>query len=1219
MLLLQSFASLTAEARVSEEVLQQECRAMESIDSKMWLHVCPIVMLAHSRTNLPAKFRVFVHTLALLSDSPETLVQLVRSISSVHTDYGVESGIARMPPIPLEDILPHWHSGPEPEHHLNDDCFVESGELQHVADDMFQGDEPPRQHLIDLSCSLEGPDMMHVIHNATNDLSTVADTYPDMLQKLTVLLKLMSNKETKQQLLTGCFSQGDAHAFYNQIAAVSHTVHEKRWNTIATAIELAADLEVALRAGWDLDDFMRGRKPPSSRQEDTSPAVAFGVNLQQVDEAIHSDFFWASIKVFLEVARVQRQAVRFVTSCPCHYGLSRTGVDQAVLDKWDSCPMRGRRCPEICGGDFFAMMQETMQAGSVSLEMQLPRSLSQEEKLKLLRDFELSRQMLLTTYVVKLSFWSQAPFAVVGIAHHDPAIRMKSCVTCLQSKSDHPKIQLLQKHEDVVRAFLVAGCLWDETGAFNVLKELAAEVRLFFSTAWRVEGQHAKTRRAVDHAPCRSAAFVSFLHRKLEFAAHLRAHPEAAVEVAELMGRALNGVAAAKALGFSVAAMEKSAWFNWGKQKSSFRYIYHDDPYLKYVLPLPPSWKRVLPERLLSQPDMVLPQGSCLLRWTLAQQHIKQHANRGCYMSVKYNPHLLYSVRSILAPDEDGAILRVQDGNLLGDDFDEVGQAGRLNALPCPQHQLVSLKAFLEGAGDVAEEVMFFSLMHKSPQRYHRTKTVSEVSLKDSWFVQLHDILAMRPEKKEVLVSLQGVALGPTATDKWEDAPLALHVAHLDLASLKAMWLWEVDASAAVHRFDNQMMSTIPQQMHERLETLLQQLVGSNSLCGRPEEDPAIAELLDILVSESLVEGPPWKLTPTGAERTRQAVRLWNEVPLLRRTEKPLSEASLYQLVLELDAAGFTHEVVTASKHKKLKKQQSPHLQEGQKMWFTRSDDVTVCRSYVLALLSCPVEQVPYAAAEKEYLRLLGLEQTPALGNKKGKRKRLHVNDDWPDDALSQPRARVPRTRRSAAASRREQQHDPIDDALSQLGGDSDVPADEDDNVEEGVSSHDEDSSASSSSNSSSSSSSSSNTNSSSSSSSSSSARASGSQAPAAPGANGGPGAAAVAKAAAAPALKRQGRGYLWGDHLLTPVGDDDANPQHWQIRCGDPLHNLAGHACTKKRSCRYGGSERVQHVLKYWASLSSRYESAEQHLQGWTDDVLPMLNANTIPNDINP
>ena len=47
--------------------------------------------------------------------------------------------------------------------------------------------------------------------------------------------------------------------------------------------------------------------------------------------------------------------------------------------------------------------------------------------------------------------------------------------------------------------------------------------------------------------------------------------------------------------------------------------------------------------------------------------------------------------------------------------------------------------------------------------------------------------------------------------------------------------------------------------------------------------------------------------------------------------------------------------------------------------------------------------------------------------------------------------------------------------------------------------------------------------------------------------------------------------------------------------------------------------AEQVQHVLKFWASLSSRYETAEEHLQGWSDDVLPMLNANTIPNEIDP
>ena len=572
------------EARIDAEVLQGEKAAMDNLNAKMWLHVCPVVMLAHSRTNLPAKFRVFLHTLALLSDGRETLLELIKSISSVHTDYGTESGISRMPPIPLQEVLPYWHSE-EAAQPAQEECFIDEADELHVQDDgHFVGDMNVSP-LVDLSGSLEGPDMMHIIHNATNDLENVTEGYSDTLHKLSLLCKLISNKEMKQQLLANCFSEGDASAFYQEIAEVSHTVHEKRWNTVATAIEIISDLEVALKTGWDVQNFLRGGKVPTSRDEEGS--VAFGVNLQQVDEAIHSDYFWGSVRVFLQIARVQREAVNFVTSCNCHYGLPRTGVDKDVLAIWDACPMRGRRCPELVGGDFFEMFQSILQACSVSLELQLPRSLSSDLKMSLLRDFEAARQQLLTTYVVKLCFWTQAPFAVVGVAHTDPAVRMKSLITCLRSNSSHPKIQLLRAHEEATRAFLVGGCLWGDDNAFKVLMELAAEVRLCFSTAWRVEGQHAKTRRAVDHAPCRSAAFVSFAHRRQEFAAHRRAHPEPASEVSDLLGSVLNGRAAAKALNFSLSALEQSDWFSWGKQKSSFRFIYHDDPYLKYVIPLP--------------------------------------------------------------------------------------------------------------------------------------------------------------------------------------------------------------------------------------------------------------------------------------------------------------------------------------------------------------------------------------------------------------------------------------------------------------------------------------------------------------------------------------------------------------------------------------------------------------------------------------------------------
>ena len=87
---------------------------------------------------------------------------------------------------------------------------------------------------------------MHIIHNATNDLEKVTEGYSDMLHKLSLLCKLISNKEMKQVLLANCFPEGDVPAFYQEIAEVSHTVHEKRWNTVATAVEIVSALEVAL-------------------------------------------------------------------------------------------------------------------------------------------------------------------------------------------------------------------------------------------------------------------------------------------------------------------------------------------------------------------------------------------------------------------------------------------------------------------------------------------------------------------------------------------------------------------------------------------------------------------------------------------------------------------------------------------------------------------------------------------------------------------------------------------------------------------------------------------------------------------------------------------------------------------------------------------------------------------------------------------------------------
>ena len=49
---------------------------MGKIDARITWHVCPVMMLGHSRTNLAAKFRVFLHTLGLLVEDRQSIKKI---------------------------------------------------------------------------------------------------------------------------------------------------------------------------------------------------------------------------------------------------------------------------------------------------------------------------------------------------------------------------------------------------------------------------------------------------------------------------------------------------------------------------------------------------------------------------------------------------------------------------------------------------------------------------------------------------------------------------------------------------------------------------------------------------------------------------------------------------------------------------------------------------------------------------------------------------------------------------------------------------------------------------------------------------------------------------------------------------------------------------------------------------------------------------------------
>lgn len=122
-------------------------------------------------------------------------------------------------------------------------------------------------------------------------------------------------------------------------------------------------------------------------------------------------------------------------------------------------------------------------------------------------------------------------------------------------------------------------------------------------------------------------------------------------------------------------------------------------------------------------------------------------------------------------------------------------------------------------------------------------------------------------------------------------------------------------------------------------------------------------------------------------------VKTHKKEQLLKRYEPDkLDQASTFQLLLELDAKGWTHEVMSKYRRKKLKKAQFMYT-SAETAWHSRESDVSVCRFVLLCLLglgSKDFTEVPYYQPQDVYKRLLGMD----VQETKQRRQRVKRVDD---------------------------------------------------------------------------------------------------------------------------------------------------------------------------------------------------------------------------------
>ncbi|CAE6929605.1 unnamed protein product [Symbiodinium sp. CCMP2592] len=442
-----------------------------------------------------------------------------------------------------------------------------------------------------------------------------------------------------------------------------------------------------------------------------------------------------------------------------------------------------------------------------------------------------------------------------------------------------------------------------------------------------------------------------------------------------------------------------------------------------------------------------------------------------------------------------------------------------------------------------------------------------------------------------------------------------MYVNNFSLEDLLELRVW-TPGDGLRYSFDVQLMSKVPPELHAWVPKLLQSMMQEQQgLAVTHDMDREILEVLDVLVGEGVVEGPPWRLTDVAQQRVEHCVSLSNHQRFLRRHRGDLHEASTFQLILEMDAEGWTHEVLSKQEYKDLKRAKAEYKHGEQKRWCSCETHAVANRYYLLALLLLGAEQpVPHVAKPELYMEMLGLRPEATRRARTAVPKFKHTDEnagfldfeDFPKPPPLKRRRRVIGKQPGSPLGEvqgpevhedheQEDEDAAIDAALAELAS----PSGSGSELEAAGAQDDSSSSGSSS-------------DSSSGSSSSSSSSSSDSDSPAQPAGAHDDEPAGLPEPRGARAARRKNVSYQWAGHTFTPKGPAD-RPNHWQVSCCYAAHNV-DKKCTKTRSCRYGGSEEVQRMLKWWAILGRDAATAQEHAELFQDTVLPSFNISTMP-----
>ena len=857
---------------------------------------------------------------------------------------------------------------------------------------------------VSFAFSLGVAGLLHIIHNASNDLGAAMVHFDAQVDRLSVLAKFVRERHTQQRLLAKCFP--DTMPGASQMREMLRTFHahcyRNRWSTVARcALEMDRVLP-ALQSGWNLVKYMEA--------PDTHDVV-----LQQVNATIVDPFFEGYLRLLRGFGETVLHLISWAESCPCHWHLlkshgwraSEASAEQASLL---SCPFRGRRAAELAAGDFMQELGSLCSMQFAELSSKLPAQLTDAQRRELLHDYELGRSYLLTVFVLKLSHWQCMPWRAAALAYPEvdrARTIWPEVVYVAEHGTLHEKESLQVLLEEPVFS---EGTLWHEGSDLCAVEHFMAVVgglALTPTAERRIEGQHAKTQRASKKAPNHSPAYISVQLRSADMRWRACANPH---EFVSTLAPLVHKCRTYKGTARQVLLCRHPAFHTKASRDKVLRdALYRADSHSMHMHLDPDSFRIRQMSSLDAEPGQALP--------------LREGSPLGEMMRALVLEHVMQRIQFLREKEADGELIFACCYNKVAFSllFQQLTQPQKL-AGPgrgTPPQDVFFEKLRLSrastangGCGALGESSrLFFKLLPLALSRMNRLRSDRERSLRpsDLAITMLRPVLIDR-EAKIVYVDSSAMNIHTqTSALGVEGVPVVLSLSSLTLAQLNELSYFFSDTALAY----------VPEPSHCISQHIsrhdFHQAISAVVAAGRGgllHPQPILREALQTLVEHEIITSVPHKLLDRAqglaiAHVLRDVKKVTAADPL------PPMQQTRWQLLQTLEAEGWTVRVEAPRVCRN--RPAYDHSAPVRDIFLPLSAHGPVCaRVYLLALATASEhgKHVPHGAKADVYQHILQACEGVPPGLLRPSRPRFRevpAESEWLDAPIAPKRAGRPR------------------------------------------------------------------------------------------------------------------------------------------------------------------------------------------------------------------